>query len=255
VALNRDSNGIQAYWFLAVSLLSLGFIPAIVFSGSVGPAMTRWQSQIVWFAFIAVCISGTLAGVRPSGCSRRSADTRSREGLGESQQVNKEDGAICRRGHHYSCSSYAGHIISFGDRVYCAGCTGLALGGTIAATGSAVYLISGATLGSSVLLFWLGFVGVAVGLLQHPIYRAFKVKNGFVRIGVNVAFVNGAFLVLLAVTELAGNFGIDAYVLLVILFWISTRIAMSRGEHLRICAECPELHCYVHQSIPSRESR
>ncbi len=255
MALNRGSSRMQAYWFLAVSLLSLGFIPAIVFSGSVGPAISRWQSQIVWYAFIAVCISGTLAGVRPSGCSRRSADTRSRRGLGESQQANKEDGAVYRRGHHYSCSSYAGHVISFGGRVYCAGCTGLALGGTIAATGSAMYLISGITLGSSVLLFWLGFAGVAVGLLQHPIYRALKVKNGLVRVGVNVAFVNGAFLVLLAVTELAGNFGIDAYVLLVILFWISTRIVMSRSEHSRICAKCTELHCNVHQSIPSWESR
>jgi len=104
-------------------------------------------------------------------------------------------------------------------------------------------MTAGLSLGSGMLLFWLGFTGVAVGLLQHPLYRVLGVQNGFVRVGVNVLFVNGAFLLLTGADQLVQSLSLDTYILIVILFWISTRVVMSRREHLRICAECPELSC------------
>jgi hypothetical protein len=58
-----------------------------------------------------------------------------------------------------------------------------------------------------------------------------------------VLFVNGAFLLLLGADQLVRSLSLDTYILIVIVFWISTRVVMSRSEHRRICAECPELSC------------
>lgn len=243
MAPNRGSSGMQAYWYLAVSLLSLGLIPLITFSGNVSQAMSSDHSRLVWSGFTLICIAGTIAGIRPSSCSRSSESAKTR-GTAEQPRVNhSEIRVVDRKGHHYSCEHYSGHVISTRSRVFCAGCTGLALGGTIAAAGSLLHMITGFSYGSGMLLFWFGFTGVAIGLLQHPLYRVLGVQNGFVRIGVNVLFVNGAFLLLYGADQLVHSLSLDTYILIVILFWISTRVVMSRREHLRICTECPEQSC------------
>ena len=240
----RSLVRLEGHWFLGLSLLGLGFIPLILFSGRTSPSMSAQQSQLVWLAFTAICIAGTIAGVRPSGCSRSSKTNATghdrTEGSGETMNGTR---VVLREGHHYSCGAYSGHVVSVRKRVYCAGCTGLVIGGLTAGAGSLLHLVIGPPLGIGIVSFWFGFVGVAIGLLQHPVYRALKVQDGFARIVVNIAFVDGAFLILLGADQLAGSFPLDVYIIMMVLLWISTRVTTSRSEHSRICSECPEPSC------------
>jgi hypothetical protein len=106
-----------------------------------------------------------------------------------------------------------------------------------------LYFFVGVPLPQTVLLFWLGFAGVAVGLLQHPLYALFKPKHGVARVLVNIGFVVGAFLLLASVAELTNSLMLTAYLLLAIVYWIFTRIAMSRRGHRMICTLCGDMGC------------
>jgi hypothetical protein len=138
--------------------------------------------------------------------------------------------------------------VHIGEGVYCAGCTGLVLGAAIALVGSALYFFVGVPLIQTVLLFWLGFGGVAIGLLQHPFYALIKPRHGVVRVIVNLGFVVGAFLLLASVAEITNNLMLTAYLLLMSLYWIFTRIAMSKRGHRRICTLCGEPSCSLSEA-------
>jgi hypothetical protein len=243
--MQKPSRGRQeAYCFLGISLLGLGIIPLIAFSGRTGPTISIQQSQLVWLAFAAICVAGAIAGMRPSSYSRApTSDARAHDGTEETGGIRNNTRVVYREGHHYSCDAYSGHVISIHKRVYCAGCTGLAVGGLTAGVGSLFHLVTDFSSGAGMLLFWFGFTGVAIGLFQHPIYRILRLQNGYVRIAVNVLFVNGAFLLLFGADELTSSISLDVYILMIILLWISARVAMSKTEHTRICNECPELSC------------
>ena len=139
-------------------------------------------------------------------------------------------------------------MVHIGGAVYCAGCTGLVLGAAIGLAGSTLYFFVGVPLTYALVVFWLGFAGVALGLLQHPLYAVFKTRHGVVRVFVNVGFVVGALLLLASVTDLTGNFLLEAYLLLAIVYWIFTRITMSKRTHSRICALCGDTGCRLSEA-------
>jgi hypothetical protein len=147
------------------------------------------------------------------------------------------------RGHHYSCDSFSDHVLRVGGNIYCAGCTGLTTGAIIAILGGLVYFFFGVPFLSEVAIFWAGFAGVFLGLVQHQFYRLFSIRNGFVRFSLNVVFVVGAFLLLVGANRITGDLSVDLYVICVILLWIFTRIVMSKGEHERICMQCDVETC------------
>jgi hypothetical protein len=139
-------------------------------------------------------------------------------------------------------------VVHIGGAVYCAGCTGLVLGAAIALVGSTLYFFLGVPLICALVVFWLGFAGVALGLLQHPLYAVFKTRHGVVRVFVNIAFVVGAFLLLASVADLTNNLLLEAYLLLATIYWIFTRIAMSRRAHSRICTLCGDTGCRLSEA-------
>jgi hypothetical protein len=134
--------------------------------------------------------------------------------------------------------------LNIGEKVYCAGCTGLTTGAVIAIIGSFFYFIIGVPLIAAELVFWIGFGGVMIGIVQHNIYRVLGNPGGVFRFMLNVIFVSGAFLLLVGTNQLAGNIATDSYILLIVLFWIYTRIVMSKSEHQRICSECGSKLCH-----------
>ncbi|MHA2377448.1 MAG: hypothetical protein ACXAB9_14925, partial [Candidatus Thorarchaeota archaeon] len=190
------------------------------------------------------CMLGAIAGVRPSSCARStSIENGYPERIDDTRTQNGSTHQLRKRGHHYECDSYTTHVISIKNKVYCAGCTGLTIGAVAAIIGSILYFFTGILLENVALVFWLAFAGVAIGLLQHPIYRLLHIKNGFFRVVINSIFVIGAFLLLVSVIQLTSDFAAAVYILFIILFWISTRIIMSKSEHDRICMACDEIAC------------
>jgi hypothetical protein len=159
---------------------------------------------------------------------------------GESEVLHK---TFSRQGHHPSCGHFSSHTLYIGNKVYCAGCTGLVLGAVFAVAGSVLYFYFGVFLGNSILGFWVGFFGVTLGLFQHPFYMIFKIEQGMVKTLVNAIFVVSAFLLLASVDQVLRSFEIGLYTLSLILFWIYTRILMSRRSHAQICNICGLQDC------------
>lgn len=242
----RGSGHNDALFFLGASLVSLCFLPLVTFGIALPPVSLPWQRQLIGVAFSIICLLGALAGMSPSTCSLLSG-TKSKSSMNRRTATpppNAPAGRqVQKRGHHAICTNYASHVVHIGGTVYCAGCTGLVVGAAIALAGSTLYFFVGVPLTHTLFVFWLGFAGVALGLLQHPLYALFRPRHGVVRVLVNIAFVVGAFLLLSSVTELTGNLLPEAYLLLAILYWIFTRIAMSKRAHRRICARCGDMGC------------
>jgi len=228
-------------WFLSVSLLALGMMALIVLNpASSSPFPTR-QSELLGSMFISICVLGAIAGVRPSSYS-----TRSIWGPGLKKTTELPMNGIPQKGpklegHHRSCDPFAAHVIHLQGKTLCAGCTGLTAGAGIAIAGSILYFYIKIPLANATAVFWLGFIGVAIGLVQHLLYRALRVKIGLVRFAMNVIFVVASFLLFIAVDQLTGNAALGIYLLVIIIFWILTRISMSKSEHERICRTCEEM--------------
>jgi hypothetical protein len=117
------------------------------------------------------------------------------------------------------------------------------LGALLSLIGSTLFFFGNLRFPFPLLSFWLGWGFVVLGLLQHFIYQAFHVNRGEVRLLANVVFVIGAFLLLTTLMQLTESLILGAYLLVLILYWIFTRIAMSRRSHERICAQCEKLDC------------
>jgi len=77
----------------------------------------------------------------------------------------------------------------------------------------------------------IGIAGIGLGFLQ------FRFK-AFIRLAMNSFFVIGAFLILANVDFLTQNLLIDLYALFLVVFWLLTRILVSKWNNNRVCLSC-----------------
>lgn len=198
-----------------------------------------WRRPVTGSAFGLICILGIMASSRTFRCprifghqTRNETETMRRE---EPEAV--VDATPQLRGHHPSCGRFSGHMLWIGGEAFCAGCLGLAVGATISLLGAALYFLMGLSLsiGGGEVAFWMGFFGVLLGLLQ---YHLLDFRRGVVHMLVNVVFVVGAFLLLVGVDVLMRSPSAASYLLALDIFWIFTRIELSRRNHRMICESC-----------------
>lgn len=228
---------------LSLSLIGLGLLPFILLSPPPN-LVIPWQNQLLGTAFTIICILGIIAAISPSHCSQYSKRKNRQElQITEKRSPPVTTNPIRKEGHHPTCDHYSNHVIRVRSRIYCAGCTGLATGAILAVLGSVLFFFGTLRFIFPVMIYWLGWVFVAVGLLQHFIYRLIPVQRSVTRFLINVIFVVGAFFLLASVVQLTDSFILGTYLLVLILFWIFTRIIMSRRSHQRICAQCGTTDC------------
>jgi len=221
--------------YTGISLLGLCLLALLTFNIPVPAENTAWQRQAIGSIFALICILGAVAGISPSRCSWM---THSRTAGGRPYRKNagdSEETTIALRGHHPTCGTFSSHVLQFRGGTYCAGCTGLVIGAAIALPGSLLYSFSGLRAAEAgTLIFWMGFLGVACGLLQYNLSMNRSIVHAFH----NVVFVVGAFLLLVGVNEINGNVVLNYYLLILIIYWIVARIMLSQLEHKRICSTC-----------------
>jgi hypothetical protein len=139
------------------------------------------------------------------------------------------------RGHHPDCESYSNHVLILGDRVYCAGCMGLLTGAVLALFGTtAFFLVDLEMPGGGLPTLFIGGSLVAIGLVHFTIGS----KNRKIRLAINAAFPLGAFLVLVSVEQRTQSLRSGLFALLIIFFWVMTRILLARWDHFRTCSSC-----------------
>jgi len=203
-----------------------------------------WRKPLIGSLFTLICILGIIAAFFPKKCSgafhlpKTEKPTISEAGTPKSNKCS-----IPLKGHHPNCTRFSAHVIQVGKRVFCTACTGLLLGALIVLVGTVLYFFGGWDIGqfgfSAVLI---GQVGIVLGFIQ------FKFE-GYARLILNAFFVFAAFLTLVGVDRLAENVFIDLYLVVLIVFWLFTRILISQWDHWRICHTC-KLTC----ELKERES-
>jgi len=226
-------------FFLGVSLFGLGIVMAMtLFSPSVFENFL-WQKPLVGSILGLICIFGIFAVLFPRTCSRKI----SCDGEQHAPRVNSVDSKRkpTMRGHHPDCERFSAHVFQMGGRSLCAGCTGLFLGGLMALVGTIVYFFCNLNFGqTSILISWIGAAGVVFGLLLLPL---FNISRSSIRLFLNAFFAFGSFLILAGIDEIVQSIFVDLFLVVLIVFWLFTRIILSRWNHERICRSCKVKAC------------
>jgi hypothetical protein len=220
------------YLFLSYSGLAL--LVFNVFNGIDLANKTSSPHQLSGIVYLMICVLGVIASFSPNVFSVTHSNRKNSDDSATSVQMPKI------KGHHPDCGHFTGHTLNIHDKWYCAGCSGLGLGGVIAVIISGSYFFLGLSLVNPLSLFWTGVFFVVVGLGQHYIDGG----NPVVHFLLNVVFVMGATLLIISVDNLRSSFQLDTYLIVLILFWIMTRIQVSKTFHSRICENC-DIGCRV----------
>ncbi|MDO8125101.1 MAG: hypothetical protein Q6364_12070 [Candidatus Hermodarchaeota archaeon] len=240
---NRRHSSQFSVISLILSLLGLVLLSLMLLNPPPPVVVLPWQTQLIGFAFMIICILGIIAGISPSHCSlTRKKKKQSQKEIVE-QTNSTQIKSIRKEGHHPTCNHYSGHVITIKGSHYCAGCNGLVTGAIIAIIGTILFFFLSFPIVYPEATFWLGFIFVTIGLLQHPLYQLLKLNRGIIRFIINSLFVVGSFLLLASLTQLTNSLILAIYSLLLILYWIFTRIVMSRRSHRLICSRCNRPEC------------
>jgi hypothetical protein len=228
-------------FYLAVSLISLGLLTVLTFSQAVPKTDFTWQKPLTVIIFSSICIFGIIAGLSPRRCSDLTHfKAAERSSSYAARRFDDKEDSITFKGHHPTCGNFRSHILSFGNKTFCAGCTGLVMGAILSLAGCFLTFIVGVQVEeSSVLIFWLGFFGVVCGLLQYKI----PTSNNHIHFILNVTFVLGAFFLFVGVNMVNGSLTLDLYLLALTVYWILARIELSRAEHRKKCMSCSSKPC------------
>jgi hypothetical protein len=194
-----------------------------------------WRKPLIGSLFSLICILGILASIFPSECSKAFHFRDMTKNVASHQ--------ILRASHHPECERFSAHVVRIKGQKRCAACTGLLLGAVIALAGAFSYFSGGLQIENAPLLVFVGAISVLAGFLQL-MFRA------YVRLALNSLFVFGAFLCLIGVDQASQSVAIDLFSVMLIVFWIFTRIQLSQWDHFRICDNCDSL-CRVERT--SRE--
>jgi hypothetical protein len=194
--------------------------------------------------FILICFLGILAGVYPKSCLKildvkgiQNSDT---YGV---NSISKTGLGISIVGHHPTCGKFSNHVISFSNKIYCAGCTGLIIGAIISILGSLIYFfVSPINANVNFTFFWLGFALIILGLTQHKLYIF---GRSSLHLFLNIIFPVGALFLVIGVNEIIENFFLNLFLLAFIIYWIFTRILLSKEEHRKICEACDMESCVL----------
>ena len=219
----RSRNNSTLAFCIGVSIFGL----LLVIVWTINPPISdnfSWRKPLIGSLFSLICILGVFAALSPNRCSEALH-------FREAVRTTTTD-QILSASHHPNCERFSAHVIHLKERVLCAACTGLLLGAVVALVGAFFYFFGGWQIESvRLLLVLIGLFGLLAGFLQLRF-------RGLVRLTANSLFVLGAFLCLVGVDQASQNVAIDLFLVILIIFWILTRIQLSRWDHSRICDNC-----------------
>jgi hypothetical protein len=186
---------------------------------------------------------GMLAAVYPSKCVYIFNFKKDLGNQRPHNRVKTESNNIIKyEGHHPDCGKFKSHVFILNGKNYCAGCTGLFLGGIIAVIGTFIYYFgyySGYLRGfNGQIVFWIGFFAVLFSLIQMIFLN---LNNNVIKFSSNLLLVLGSFMILIGIDAIKNNISLEIYFLILVLFWIFTRIRISQNNHRITCFECSKI--------------
>jgi hypothetical protein len=186
------------------------------------------QNPIHLIIFVSLCTLGAVATLFPRSCS---PEIRATGDLSPSRYTDVL-GIRVIHGHHSNCNGLSNHEIRLDGKRICAGCLGLLAGSFIAILITVTQAIQSIPVPPQ--FGPLGLAFVAVGLAYSVMISG---SPPVLRTVLNVFLVTGFALVYLVLTSMRG-LGLVGISLSI--FWMYTRIRLSRWSHDRLCVGCDE---------------
>ena len=186
------------------------------------------QNPVHLFIFVSLCVLGAVATLFPRRCSPEIRVT------GDLHPSRYTDvlGIRVIHGHHSDCSGFSNHEIRLGGKRICAGCLGLLAG----SFNAIIITVTQATQRIPVppQYGFMGLAFVAAGLAYCVMIPG---SPPVLRTVLNAFLVTGFALVYLGLTSVRGLglMGISLGI-----FWMYTRIRLSRWSHERLYTGCDE---------------
>jgi uncharacterized membrane protein len=210
---------------IGVSVFGIILITMWAINPPMGSDNVSWRKPLIGSLFGLVCVLGIFAAQFPNTCSGAFHFRDAPMPGGVSRQT-------LIASHHPDCQRFSAHVVHIKGRMRCAACLGLFLGAIIALGGAIFYFFGGWQIESARFLpVLIGVLGVLAGFLQSRF-------RGYVRLTLNSLFVLGGFLCLAGIDQISQNLVIDLFLVMLIIFWILTRIQLSQWDHSRICDSC-----------------
>ncbi len=223
-------SGLVVPFSIAVSAFGFFTILLLALHGAPSTETVMWRKPVIGSIFALICLFGIVGSLSPRKCSETFGHQRRMDTTASSPQTS--DLAVSTKGHHYDCGKFSDHTIQVNGHVLCAACIGLLLGALGALSGTFAYFFAGWELQQ------IGFSAVVIGVAAM-IFGFLQLKfGGFARLILNVFFVLGGFLILAGLDQLTGSLLVDLFSIVLIAFWIFTRILLSQWDHWRICRTC-----------------
>lgn len=216
------NNQLNTKFYIIISLLGLVFLILIyLFS----PRSINPYKFIFVLIFILICLLGMWAAIYPGHCLRMLNIEKLSDYKCSTRKLKYE-------GHHPNCAEFSKHVFSFRNKKFCAGCTGLLIGGFLAIITCLFYLIYG----TSQFILWTGFIITFFSLFQLTLLN---IENITIKFFSNLGLVWGSSLILTGLINYSNTF-IAIYFLFLVVAWIISRTAVSSENHQSICNDCIE---------------
>lgn len=208
---------------ISISVFGMLIVLMLAFNPPRAHESFSLRKPLIGSIFGFVCILGIFAVFFPKQCS---------ETFYFKKKKMNSASHTAFKGHHINCTEFSARVIQIGSRTLCAACSGLFIGALIALAGTVLYFFDGWHIEEmSLPLALMGVLAVVLGFLQLKF-------RGFIRLALNALFVVGALLILVGIDELAQNLFADFFLIIVIVFWLFTRIILSQWDHWRTCHVC-----------------
>ena len=227
-------------WFMiTVSIVGV----FIVLSLSLMPVTTIENAEkyrpIIGTLFIALNLLGIVAVFFPQECSSliqtKHLSRNWGKGEDETRRYSILLGFKITHGHHPFCEGFSTHEWSVGDKSFCVGCFGLLTGAIFAILGAVSYFYGDFRVNEASVLVGIGSVGILLTLLHYSMLNTSKRGLRFL---LNAYFTSSFLLILMGIDTRLHSVTTDLLVVMLSVFWLLTRINLSKTTHEKICRSC-----------------
>ena len=222
--MSREHGNLVLLFYIGVSVFGIILITTWAINPTISGDGVLWRKPFIGSLFSLICVLGIFATQFPNSCAGAFHFQKTTQGSAYLQNPTVS--------HHPACQEFSAHVVRVKGRVRCAACSGLLLGAVVSLVGAIFYFFYGEQIESaSFLPVWVGALFVLEGFSQSK----FK---GWARLTLNSLFVLGGFLCLVGIDQILQNLATDLFLVILIVFWILTKIQLSQWDHSRICDNC-----------------